>query len=714
MNEKNVFRAQKLVLAAAVSVALSGNAFAEEAKDKSAELETITVTGSKTSDLKLGTNSGALGSRPVIDTPFSISTISADDIDARQVSNLQDLFSREASINVRGGTYSGWGETLSVRGLDLDYENNFKINGLSAQSFSGELPYEAFQQVELLKGATGFMYGFSAPGGIVNYTTKKPVSGLLNASLGLRSDSILTAHIDASDRFGTNEQFGARVNLVHEEGDTYVDGGSIDRDTISVSLDAQITDSLYWTMDLIYNDRQTEDMATTLYFSSYRMDETITSVPDTVDGSRNLAAKGSFDDQKNLIGLTALAWRINDQWNARLEYGYTENNTRWLKSVPYIANNAGDVKVMMYDQVFDVDFSQLRGLVEGSFQTGGISHQLVTGASYQKTTTYRNDPNRVVTFLSDYDNLYNPVDLSYTSTLVENPSKMWSTEQKSLFLSDAIEFSPKWSALIGLRQNKYSYGEITEIYASRLEPYEDTATSPTVALMYKPDSDTTLYTSYVESFEEAETVGDTYENAGEKLDPTISKQYEIGVKLARDNYTLTSSLFRIERAAVISTADNYLNQDGVTLYQGLEFNGEALVQEGLSLYANLLFLDASYDKMSYGSTTEGNDVAGTPDKQYSFGANYDVAAMPGLSLNLGAKYYGASFIDSANALKLSSYTLFDANASYTTMLAGKNITLSGAINNLTDKEYWASTGTTTEGIRIGAPRTVSVKVKVDF
>lgn len=731
MKPNAAYHSRRLLLVAAISTALSHTAaFAED----TTELEKIIVIGSKTSDLNTEASSGALGSRSILNTPFSVSTISSLDIEKLQINDLQDLFAADASVNVNGGTYGGWGETISVRGLGLDYENNFKINGLSANNFSGELPYEAFERIDLLKGATGFMYGFSAPGGIVNYTTKKPVESLLSVDVGFRSDAILSEHVDASSRFGSQSEFGARVNLVHEEGDTYMDGGSIDRNTVALALDAQLSDNVYWSMDLIHNNRNTKNMSSTLYFAGYRMDETIDVIPDTVEGSTNLAAKGSFDDQQNLIALTALKWNINNNWNAQLEYGYTENNTRWAKSVAYLTNNAGDYDVMMYDQVFDLSFKQLQGFIDGSFYTGAVKHQLVAGASYQKTSTYRNDwvfddpedtyvdangntqkvYSRYTSDLADAGNLYSRVALSYSSQIKEDLDLMWSTTQQSVFISDSIEFSPQWNLLLGLRRNEFDKGEITAYYSGRVDTYKDTSTSPTVALLYKPTDETTVYASYVESFEQGQTVGDNYVNEGEQFDPTTSKQYEVGVKLNRDTYTFTSALFRIEKAAVIATADNYLNQDGITLYQGLELSGDLLVSDEWTLHANWLMLDAEYDKLTYNDSKQGNDVAGAPDTQGSIRTSYDFNTVPGLSFNLGAKYYGKAPVNSTNTLYLPSYTLVDANISYETQVAGKNLILRGSVKNLTDKEYWASIGSSSEGLRIGAPRTIALNVKVEF
>ena len=683
-------------------------------------IENINVVAHKITELTAENNGGALGKRPVMETPFSVDLISLADMEIRQVNTLDSLFSREASVSIDGSAYSTFGSTIRVRGLSLDYTNSFKINGMSINNFSGELPYEAFEQVTLLKGATGYMYGMAAPGGTVNYVTKKPVADLLSADVGIRSDSVLHAHLDAGTRLGDNEQYGFRINLVKESGNTYLEGGEIDRETATFAFDAHLTDSLYWTVDLLYSDRLTENSWTVMNNNLDVAD----SLPDTVDGSRSIGVDGTFDDYKNIVAITSLNWQINDNWSARLEYDYSKNDTRWVKTLAYLLNSAGDVNIALYDQYFDVNYSQVQGLINGEFATGGLNHNLVLGASYQKSSTYRNDPNRRVVRGYGVDNLFNPVDLPiYSSTLEEDLSKAWTDTQKSVFISDGIEFSDQWEVIAGLRVNEIEH-KASDYFLAYHDNYKDTAVSPTAALLYKPSENTTYYASYVESFEgSTSAVGEDYLNANELLPPLKSKQYEVGLKAAGDGWSITAALFRIERGAEIVSDDCEtgeddvlrctLVQDGVTVYQGIEFSGAVEVTENLSLYGDVMVLDTEYDKTGTDSGIEGNDVAGAPQMQLSLQVNYEVEAVPGLNLNLGGKYHGKTKLDAANVWELPAYTVVYAGASYSTEVAGTPITLIGTVDNLFDQEYWA-VGDAYGGLRIGEPRTFAFKVKADF
>lgn len=703
--------ATSLLLSGLTPLALAANAVADTADNatNSQSIEKITVTGSKLSALKTETNSGALGSLSVLNTPFSVATVTAEDIEKRQVNSLDTLFSRDASVTSNGGTYSGWASNITVRGLPLDYTNSFKINGLSANNFSGEMPYEAFEQVELLKGATGFMYGFAAPGGVVNYKTKRPKADLLNFDVGFRSDSIYSAHIDAGDLFGSNDQFGVRVNGAHEEGTIY-DGGSLKRDMASLAFDARLTDALLWTADVIYNQRTTHGSSSWLMINGgYDVD---TPLPKAPDGDTNLAFNGAFNDQTNLIVQTALDWQFADNWHSKFEYAYTKNDTRWLKSWPMLLNSAGDLRFRYYDQYFDIDYDQVRFAVGGEFNTGSIQHKLYTGISWQKSTTDRNDPNRDVSFIDDQGdfNMFDATRPTHYSALQNELKPMWSTEQKAFFINDNIAFTPAWNLLLGARVNRYNYEVIYEGYRGRVNDYEDTQVSPTAALIFKPDADSSIYASYVESFEEGTLVDATYANADEYLPPKKSKQYEIGAKVERDVWSVDTSIFRIERAADIITSDNYYRQSGTVVYQGWEANGTYLATDNLRLNANLMLLKSEYQDTTANGVAEGNRAAGAPKRQLSLQATYDVPAIPGLSVNAGAKYYGDTAVDSANNWTLGGYTLFDAAISYTTDISGKQMIIRAASANLGNKNYWSSAS---DGyLRIGEPQTISLNVEV--
>ena len=127
----------------------------------------------------------------------------SEDLAERQVSKLGDVFALDASVSDNSGAYSSWASYVTVRGLPLDWQNAYRIDGKPFLSYAITLPYEHFEQIELLKGSSGFMYGFGSPGGIVNYVTKKPTEQPVRSiDIGYKSDSLWSEHVDLGGRFG--------------------------------------------------------------------------------------------------------------------------------------------------------------------------------------------------------------------------------------------------------------------------------------------------------------------------------------------------------------------------------------------------------------------------------------------------------------------------------------------------------------------------------
>lgn len=99
----------------------------------------------------------------------------------------------------------------------------------------------------------------SAPGGIVDYATKKPIDGpLLDLTVGYRDGGVYRAHLDNGRRFGGDGRFGHRFNLLREQGGSCNDT-RLERTLASLALDARLPDDLTWTADLLCQDRQLEN-----------------------------------------------------------------------------------------------------------------------------------------------------------------------------------------------------------------------------------------------------------------------------------------------------------------------------------------------------------------------------------------------------------------------------------------------------------------------
>ena len=89
----------------------------------------------------------------------------------------------------------------------------------------------------------------------------------------------------------------------------------------------------------------------------------------------------------------------------------------------------------------------------------------------------------------------------------------------------------------------------------------------------------------------------------------------------------------------------------------------------------------------------------------------------GLTLEGRTIYTGSQYASQDNSLEIPSWTRFDLGARYLMKLDHNDLTLRARVENVTDKDYWASTGTnntTYNYVVQGNPRTFVVSASYDF
>jgi iron complex outermembrane receptor protein len=667
-------------------------------------IETAAVNDDTLVHLQEPVNAGALGTRTQLETPFSTTVVTAQDIEDRQVNKLGDLFALDASVSDNSASYGAWASYLTVRGLPLDWQNSYRIDGKPFLSYVTVLPYEQLERVELLKGASGFMYGFGTPGGLINYVTKKPTDEPVRAlDLGYISQGLFSEHVDLGGRAGPSGAFGYRLNATHQEGTTYNDG-SLYRNSFSLALDARLTDKLTWDFQSIVQDRNAVDQEPTIYGGQLAGDR----LPRPVRADNGkLVGNGTYADNRFRFYSTGLTYRLNSDWRVSTGYSYSTTRTRRNESVLFLQDQAGNYDDYHSDYGEAYSYNYWQGMVQGKFYTGPLQHQVVLGASWQKQ---KNDYSSNGFYgLIGTGNLYAQNTNTYYSDGSLDLYRAAEITQKALFVSDTIELTHGWSVLGGIRYTDYSQTGFNPDGTRASEYDKNGVPTPTVALMYKITPQTMAYASYMESLEPGSSVGATYANFGDLLDPLKSKQYEVGIKTEQEDWAATAALFRIEKKAEYANADNELVQNGKSIFQGLELAGSMRVARDWNVGTSLMFLDSEYRK---GSDFVGNRVAGAPKFVAAAQVTYNVPYVPGLRLRADAKYTGATMLGASNDVKVDDYTIVNIGAIYDTRLYGYDTTFRVGINNIADKKYWLFQSS--DYIKAGDPRTFMASASVRF
>lgn len=673
-------------------------------------LATVTVRGSSpapTPSLHLNTAvaSGALGTRSQLDTPFSTAVVTADQLAARQVNSAADAFATDPSVSNQNVVYTIWGTELLVRGLDLDTANGYKINGMPVYAQGLDIPYEQLDSVTLLKGLSGFMYGFGSPGGIADFETKKPApDAVRSVDVGYRSNSLWSEHADIGNAFGPDDRFGYRINATHEEGHTY-NGGTDNRNAVTVGLAAHLTPDLTWTGNVVHQERRATGEISAFDTSSY----TGSNLPSAISGKSRLASDGTYDKSSLTVADTGLEYKITPDWTASMRFAYEDVVTSFVKDYDYLDNPSGAFDDYLLADKDEFTNKTWRAMVQGHVVTGPLDHQLVFGLEKQ-VMDMDSDTNGFFDYLGE-GSLYSSNNLSYTGGGIDwQMYRSGEYDQNAAFASDTVSFLKHWSAIAGIRYTNYEQrdwddtGAQTSRYARRGVP------TPTLALMYKPNDHVTFYGSYVEALEQGTIVGSEYANANQMLKPMISKQYELGVKAQEDRLSGTAALFRIERAAAYANSDNVYVQSGQTIYQGLELNSNYHLGSNTVIGAGSMLLNAEYER---GAAFDGNRVIGAPHIVSTAYVSYNVPQVPGLSLQSNVKFVGKTYADDANSLQVGTHTLFGLGASYQTRIAEHTVTYRAQIDNLFNRQGWVSEAANTEVIPV-QPRTFMFNAAVSF
>ena len=665
-------------------------------------LSTVTVQGTRTRSL----GAGALGARSELETPFSTRQVDAEDLDARQVKSLGKVFANDASVMSLGDTYSFNAYSINVRGIPLDDYNGYKINGLPFFMTTVELPIETFDSVQLLKGSSGFMYGFGAPGGIINFVTKKPTDKpLLSFDVGYRSDGVFSEHVDAGGRVGDDNRYGYRLNLTHEQGETY-NGAHVERNSGSVSVDTRLTSSLTWTADAIYQSRRVRGGVQDFFLDDF----TGTQVPKAPSGRKDLNAHDTTFFNSNVFFVsTGLQWKIDPTWTAKVDVSRSQDRRRYSGQWMGLLNEAGDYTVYLNKAQGAATYEQAQALIEGSFSTAGLQHQVTAGLAWQGLNK-QTVPKSLYTPIGN-ENLYQPItplpwNGSYDDSLQYHN---YHSAQKAVFASDTVAFSDQWSVLLGLRYSDYDQTSYNTAGAVT-NRYKKTPVTPTVAVMFRPRADTLVYASYVEALEQGSTVGTTYANADEVLAPLKSKQYELGAKHDGRGWGVTGALFEIDRGAEYANAQNYYVSNGQVRLRGAELNGYVNVDTGTRVTASAAYTTGSYRRTD--PSLEGNRLEGIPKWQASVGVTQKVPGVDGLSANAEVHYFDGLTADANNKYRLPSYSLVNLGVSYQTRVASHPVTLRAGVDNVFNRSYW---GFLASGYTfVGAPRTLGVNAKIEL
>ena len=662
-----------------------------------------------------GARLGALGEQKALDVPFNVISYTSKLIDSQQARTLEDVVTNDASIqNVRG--YGNFSQGFRIRGFDLDADD-ISLNGLYGILPRQILPLEDVDRVEVIKGSSAFMNGVPAAGtgvgGNINIESKHANSvPTRRVSVDYTSRKQPGISADIGQRFGDNDQFGIRANVVHREGESEIHKEK-DRTTAAfLGLDYH-GDKLESSLDLGYiksnidNGRQ-----------GIRLASGMTEIPAVPDPRTNYGQPWNYADLTTRYALMKNDYHLNPDWVFYTAVGASHTNEWSSSGSPVVQNLNGDSKLSRLDTHYTSDTLSGMAGVRGKFYTGEVSHQVnlsYSGIYNRAASGY------LMTKPFTGPNIYDPTaanseDWFYTGSHMQAPTVKNRTANNGISLSDTF----------GVLNDKLLFTAGARYQTIRVINYQykadiDNETrqhrwSPVYGVVWKAQDWLSLYANHVEGLQAATAAPSDTVNAGQVPGIMRTRQNEVGIKVQRERFGGNLALFDMRKMYGVTQP----LADGQTIYtlngeqrnQGVEFNvfGEPIL--GWRINAGSTWLKPVVHNTQDGN--DGKDAVGVPRNQWVLGTEWDLPGLQGVTVSGKLIHTSHQYYDEANTMKLPSWSRLDLGVQYVMPLDNTRLTWRAGLENVTNKKYWETVGQTNGYLTQGDPRTLKLSMSVDF
>jgi len=646
---------------------------------------------------------GAFGTRSEFDTPFSVSTISADRIEQMQATDINDVMRYEPGVQANSnGSSTASGSSVRVRGLNLDWTNGYKIDGLAIPYWYIDLPLANFDRVQVVKGASAFMYGFGSPGGVLDYQLKAPVEDRkLTLEAGYRSDAVFRQMLDAGGSLDKNHRVQTRFVFTSEVGNQ-VNDSFLRNLSLSFTTNVRITNNLHWHFNSFYMNTLQKGMVNTIASANG------VGAVETMSGREAFGSADSWKTNDMKRFSTGFDWDFSKNWSAHLTYGYTHLDEKFPSNQVTFTGTNGDYMSQAFEMVRVLTYHQVDATTQGHFETGPFHHDVIAGVTWLRQM-FDADANSGVKGAVEYGNIFvNRPTLTSATSFNPRLYRYIDYQQIAPFWSDTVTYH-RWSLMAGARYTNYLENDYSTS-GTQTAAHRNNPVTPLVSLSYKVTPEINTYFSWVQAMQSGGQAGTSNVNYMQVFGPIRSDEYELGVKIQKKKWTGTLAVFRMDTGAAYTNAQNYYVQDGLSRYQGVEAAGSWLLTRDLNVNGSLAYLDARYVEAAAGY--QNHKLEAVAPFQASFNAEYRLKVIKGLSLNAGFNYVSKSWLDAANTVRLPSYIVGNLGAAYSTKIGSHHLVLRAAVENIGNVRYWLSRGN--RNLFPGAPRTVSLNARFDL
>ncbi len=702
---------------------------------------TIIVTGQR-DPLKLDDEAQA-GSRlglSIRETPASVEVLTQDDLQIRGLRTAREAFNDV--VGAIAGNVPGNPAVVSLRGFAGNtvsiLQDGVRVSASTVvQRDSNTWHYD---RIEVLKGPASVLYGEGALAGVVNKVTRKPVLAERHLDTLFSVGSFATVFAAGGVNLPLSSTIAVRADASYQRSDSLYDVDN--NDTLSTGLTA----SALWRpsdrLSLLVAVDHFEDRYDATYQGlplipgqyALRPTDAVTSasglVADRALRRRNYNPHGAYSGANETTIRSRLDWTIDGGWSVALDLtGYAADRAFLLAdsqsfAAPTAAFPHGSFRQTYQDFRHDHQFWNARGAVGNDSRIAGLRNRFSLGIEHNDTDFVSLRQTAAAAALPAVD-IRNPAVVPLPSgTAIFTAGNITfdsGLKQSSVFVEDALNLTPKWLLVGGLRWDHMALDRATTQNATGAVDRNSPTFDPVswrAGTTWDVTPGVTLYAQYTTAVSPVSSIL-LASIANSRFRLTTGRAYEAGFKASTwgGRASVTGAAYRIAQRDILTRDPSnpaLAVQGGRQSSQGVELSGVVAPVPALRLSGGVSYTDARYDELSelvagVRIDRSGNRPINIPSTTVNASALYTIAR----SVTLGGflRHASAFYTDTANTIRVAGHSVLDASVSFP-VAPRATLTLRG--RNLTDAFYGEYSGYPTTNVYIGAPRSFEVALATRF
>ncbi|GAA3996328.1 TonB-dependent receptor [Comamonas faecalis] len=702
---------------------------------------------------KAKTSADTRHTRPLAETPQTISVITKTAIDDSGATDLKQILATQPGITLgTGENGNAFGDRYIIRGQEA--KSDVFVDGLRDPGMTTRESF-AMEQVEITKGPNSSFAGRGSAGGAVNAVTKQATLDydFTRASIGLGTDSHHRLTMDMNKGFG--DSFALRANAL-VAGEDVPDRGPSRRTRNGLALSGlwQANDDLSVTLD--YYGLRAKDKRPDL--GGFLVGDTPNRRP--AKGVPVYAQDNDFMNSDVDTGTARINYRFTPdlRLTSLTRYGTSDNGyaTTGASFNAFAGRPALDGGHTGWQEV---KYFAHQDNLRWDKEIGGLKHEFifsfeytdhkVKSGNYGVTTT--GTPNCTVSgrdgtlqpgfCITDVDGvaLPNIGGLTGRTYTRRGMTRDWSVKTFALSAMDTVDLTDRWTAFGGIRADHYDLSLLTYNNTTGAQTgdygFNDTLVNGHFGLSYKINPFGMVYGSISSAQDINGGEADTGTSSGygglvihdgkaAGAKPETSINLELGTKwnLLDDKLLATAAIFQTTKSDVMEGADydtvGTFNT-GKNRVRGIELGLAGNVTPKLQMQAGVTFMKSKVLESNTPANV-GHPLSNFADRSAAIQGKYQLT--PNFAFGAIARYEsskcggqpdtGAGFNAAGYCSQpIPSFSVYDLFATYK---INKHADLRLNVLNATNKDYYTAVYRSGAFLYKGDARAVRLTLNLDF